>query len=105
MTPAKRTNATLRGIVTRRDKKIAALIEENIAARAALDDALRALRMQVADNKVLHNNIAVLQRPERAAKRNQEARAAIDVLVGMKPLIERLQGKVEWFERTTRRKL
>lgn len=92
-------------MLTRRDNKIAALTEENLAARAALDDALRALRMQVADNKVMRNNMAVLQRPERAAKRNEEARAAIDVLAGMKPLIDRLQGKVEWFERTTRRKL
>ena len=91
MTVPARSNSVLRGMLTRRDNKIALLNEQLLQARILAVDAVSLAKRLRAENKALHHNNAVLQRPDRTAKRNERARLATDVLDSIAPLTDKIQ--------------
>ena len=101
----KRTNSTLRAMLTRRDKKIADLINQNADLHAELADAVRLAKQIKRENAMLRNNIEVLQRPRHMAKRDADAREAVRVLGLVKEAISRSKLILDNYERTTRRAL
>ena len=101
----KRTNSTLRAMLTRRDRKIADLINRNADLHAELADAVRLAKQIKRENAMLRNNIEVLQRPRRMAKRDADAREAVRVLGLVKEAISRSKLILDNYERTTRRAL
>ena len=101
----KRTNSTLRAMLTRRDRKIADLINQNADLHAELADAVRLAKQIKRENAMLRNNIEVLQRPRRMAKRDADAREAVRVLGLVKEAISRSKLILDNYERTTRRAL
>lgn len=105
MTTPKRTNSTLRRMVAARDKKIAALIAENLAARAELADAIRLAKQIARENAALRNNIEVLQRPHHVAKREETALHAIRMLAHIKPRAREIMDLIDSYEHWTRRTL
>lgn len=105
MTNPKRTNSTLRAMLTRRDKKIADLINQNADLHAELAGAVRLAKQIKRENAMLRNNIEVLQRPRRMAKRDADAREAVRVLGLVKEAISRSKLILDNYERTTRRAL
>lgn len=105
MKAPRRTNATLRGMVARRDDKIAALIAENRAARAELAEAVRLAKQLARENAALRNNIEVLQRPHHVAKREENALHAIRMLAHIKPRAREIMDLIGSYEHWTRRTL
>ncbi len=105
MKAPRRTNATLRGMVARRDDKIAALIAENRAARAELAEAVRLAKQLARENAALRNNIEVLQRPHHVAKREETALHAIRMLAHIKPRAREIMDLIGSYEHWTRRTL
>ena len=101
----KRTNSTLRAMLTRRDRKIADLINQNADLHAELAVAVRLAKQIKRENAMLRNNIEVLQRPRRMAKRDADAREAVRVLGLVKEAISRSKLILDNYERTTRRAL
>ena len=104
-TEKKRSNSTLRAMLTRRDKKIADLINQNADVHAELADAVRLAKQYKRENAMLRNNIEVLQRPHRMAARNTAARRAFDALQEVKKHSQKLEDVLEWYERETKVKL
>ena len=86
MTERPRSNSVLRGMLTRRDKKIAALAERMWEARRIAANAVLLAKRLRADNAALQKNIAALQKPGSAVKRMQRSRGAVDVLNHIAPL-------------------
>ena len=105
MKAPRRTNATLRGMVARRDYKITALIAENRAARAELAEAVRLAKQLARENAALRNNIEVLQRPHHVAKREETALHAIRMLAHIKPRAREIMDLIGSYEHWTRRTL
>ena len=105
MKAPKRTNAALRGMVGRRDDKIAALIAENRAARAELAEAVRLAKQLARENAALRNNFEVLQRPRHVTKREENARRAIVMLAHIKPRAREIMNLIDSYEHHTRRAL
>ena len=103
MTAPARSNSVLRGMLTRRDNKIAVLHEQLTQARIVAADAVSLAKRLRAENKALHHNNNVLQRPERTAKRNAHARLAADVLDRIMPLADKLQSALTSYYDQTRR--
>ena len=101
----KRTSSTLRAMLTRRDKKIADLTNQNADLHAELADAVRLAKQCKRENAMLRNNIEVLQRPHRVAKRDANARFAVDMLGHIKPLAAGIHELIQSYELQTRRKL
>jgi len=91
MTQRPRSNSVLRGMLTRRDKKIAALAERMWEARRIAANAVLLAKRLRADNAALQKNIAALQKPGSAAKRMQRSRGAVDVLNRIAPLAAEIE--------------
>ena len=104
-TEKKRSSGTLRAMLTRRDKKIAALTSRNADIHAQLADAVRLAKQLARENAALRNNIEVLQRPHRMAARNAAARRAFDALQAVKKHSQEIEYVLDWYERETRVKL
>ena len=77
MTAKKQTLASLRAKVAWRDKRIAKLTEENEAARAALQEAVRVAKHLQAANAMLQNNAKLKTRDDRAPEQLREAEHAL----------------------------
>ena len=90
-------------MLTRRDNKITLLNEQLAQARIIAADAVFLAKRLRAENKMLHHNNAVLQRPDRAAKRNERARLAADVLACIAPLTDKIQRALTDYYAETRR--
>ena len=95
----------LKGKITRRDKKIAALVEENREARAALREAVRLCKQTAADNRALRNNIEVLSRPKHKARRDSLAADALETLRVIKCLHKSAGIAIEHYEHSQRKSL
>jgi hypothetical protein len=85
-------------MLTRRDKKIAALAERMWEARRIAANAVLLAKRLRADNAALQKNIAALQKniaalqkPGSAAKRMQRSRGAVDVLNHIAPLAAEIE--------------
>ena len=102
MTVPARSNSVLRGMLTRRDNKIALLNEQLLQARIIAVDAVSLAKRLRAENKALHHNNAVLQRPDRTAKRNERARLATDVLDSIAPLTDKIRHVLDYYYAETR---
>ena len=105
MTNPKRTNSTLRAMLTRRDKKIADLINQNADLHAELAGAVRLAKQLGRENAMLRNNIEVLQRPHRLDKRNSAAARRFDALQTINKQVENMRDVLRWYERETRETL
>ncbi len=103
MTAPARSNSVLRGMLTRRDNKIAVLHEQLTQARIIAADAVSLAKRLRAENKALHHNNNVLLRPERTAKRNEHARLAADVLDSIAPLTDKIRHALDYYYDQTRR--
>lgn len=91
MSQRPRSNSTLRGMLTRRDKKIAAQAEQLLEATQIAARAIAMATQVRMDNAALQKNIAALQKPGSAAKRMQRSRGAIDVLNHIAPLAAEIE--------------
>ena len=94
--PPARSNRALRGMLTRRDKKIAAQAAQLLEARKVAADAIALARRLRADNAALQKSLEVLQRPRHAAKRNERAGNAIITLSIIAPLVQELHHKIQY---------
>jgi hypothetical protein len=90
-------------MLTRRDKKIAAQAAQLLEARKVAADAIALARRLRGDNAALQKNLEVLQRPRHAAKRNEIARTAVDVLNLIEPLAEDIFYKLHFYARQKER--
>lgn len=86
-----RSNSVLRGMLTRRDKKIAAQAEQLLEATQIAARAIAMATQVRMDNAALQKNIAALQKPGSAAKRMQRSRGAVDVLNHIAPLAAEIE--------------
>ena len=91
MTQRPRSNSTLRGMLTRRDKKIAAQAEQLLEATQIAARAIAMATQARFENAALQKNIAALQKPGSAAKRMQRSRGAVDVLNHIAPLAAEIE--------------
>jgi hypothetical protein len=103
MTQRHRSNSVLRGMLTRRDKKIAAQAEQLLEARRIAADAVALARQVRFENAALQKHIVMLQRPGHGAKRSELARRAIDILEFMEPLAEKIQYALQDYRREQQR--
>ena len=91
MTQRPRSNSTLRGMLTRRDKKIAVQAEQLLEATQIAARAIAVAAQVRFENAALQKNIAALQKPGSAAKRMQRSRGAVDVLNHIAPLAAEIE--------------
>ena len=96
----------LKGKITRRDKKIAALVEENREARAALREAIRLCKQTARENALLRNNyVTVRPASKRIAKQMDDLRAAEAMLRHIKNDLDAWGGFIRSYEAQARRTL
>ena len=91
MTQRPRSNSTLRGMLTRRDKKISAQAAQLLEATQIAARAIAVVAQVRFENAALQKNIAALQKPGSAAKRMQRSRGAVDVLNHIAPLAAEIE--------------
>jgi len=98
----KQTVSGLKAKVTRRDKRIAKLIEENAAARAALQEAVIVAKHLQIVNAALRNNAKLKTREDRAPEQLREAEHALMLI---KAAIRYSRDTLEIYEHRVRHQL
>lgn len=95
----------LKAKLARRDKRIAALMKENIEARQMLYDAICKARMILRENAMLKNNIKAKPKPARIAKRMEDLQRAEAILKHIKSAVQTGNAFIRNYEEQARRTL
>jgi hypothetical protein len=95
----------LRAKLARRDKRIAALMEENIQARQLIQDAIIKARMIARENEILKNNAKIRPRSARVARRMDDLHYAETILKHIKSAVQTGNAFIHNYENQSRRTL
>lgn len=95
----------LRAKVARRDRRIEALMKENIEARHILKDAILKARMVARENEILKNNAKVRSRSARVARRMDDLHYAETILKHIKSAVQTGNAFIRNYEEQARRTL
>ena len=95
----------LKAKLTRRNKRIADLKEENLEARKLLKDAINSAHIIARENAMLKNNAAIKTSDHRIAQQLERLRYAEDTLALTKAAAQYLKDITEIYEHRARKQL